>query len=180
MYAQNLFVKKYKIGWFEIVLITSFTLLLKRVNNLVVFEQVKKTTSHSSDFEQVKNLLIIFDGFISLLVIFAAFEQVKNTFRRNSATYGTPCHAIAYFPFWYHHVTKKTPWHASGHLVIYHECYGLRKRFLLSGVLYLTLLPAVFKASPGRQFNLKVSRASCGSSKHSPGPTLCLNHSNPQ
>ena len=30
------------------------------------------------------------------------------------------------------------------------------------------------------QFNLKVSRASCWSSKHSPSPTICLNHSNPQ
>ena len=32
----------------------------------------------------------------------------------------------------------------------------------------------------GRQFNLKVSRASCWSLKHSPGPAICLNHNNSQ
>ena len=32
----------------------------------------------------------------------------------------------------------------------------------------------------GPQFNLKVSRASCWSWEHSTGPTICLNHSNPQ
>ena len=32
----------------------------------------------------------------------------------------------------------------------------------------------------GRQFSLKVSRASCWSSKQSPGLIICLNHSNPQ
>ena len=32
----------------------------------------------------------------------------------------------------------------------------------------------------GRQFTLKVSRASCWSAKHSYGPTICLNHSNQQ
>ena len=53
----------------------------------------------------------------------------------------------------------------------------LRDRFLLSGVFYLTLL----SRSPwGRQFNLKVSRASYWPSKYSPGPIICLNHNNPQ
>ena len=32
----------------------------------------------------------------------------------------------------------------------------------------------------GWQCNLEVRRASCWSLKHSPGPTICLNHSNPQ
>ena len=32
----------------------------------------------------------------------------------------------------------------------------------------------------GRQFNLKFSRDSCWSSKHSPGLAICLNHSNLQ
>ena len=32
----------------------------------------------------------------------------------------------------------------------------------------------------GQQFNLKVSRVLCWSLKHSPGPAICLNHSNPQ
>ena len=30
------------------------------------------------------------------------------------------------------------------------------------------------------QFNFKVSRASCWPFQHSPGPAICLNHSNPQ
>ena len=61
-----------------------------------------------------------------------------------------PCHAIGLFFFYYHHVTYRTPSHGSGHLVIYHECYGSeRERLLLSGVFYLTLLPASFKASLG-------------------------------
>ena len=43
------------------------------------------------------------------------------------------------------------------------------------------LLPAVFKASLGAGSSTsKVSRASCWSSKHSPSPTICLNHRNPQ
>ena len=38
-----------------------------------------------------------------------------------------------------------------------------------------------FQGFPGsQQFNLKISRASCWSLKHSPSPTICLNHSNPQ
>ena len=56
----------------------------------------------------------------------------------------------------------------------------LRERFLLSGVFCLALLPAFSRLPWGRQFNVKVGRASCWSSKHSPIPTICLNHSNPQ
>ena len=52
--------------------------------------------------------------------------------------------------------------------------------FLLSGVFYLAVLPAFSRIPWGQQFNLKVSRASCWSSKHSPSPTICLNHSNLQ
>ena len=52
--------------------------------------------------------------------------------------------------------TYGRPWHVLGHQVIYGECY----RF------------AFFH----NHFNLKVSRASCCSSKHSPDATACLNH----
>ena len=38
----------------------------------------------------------------------------------------------------------------------------------------------VLRPSRGRQFNRKVTRASRRSSKHSPGPAICLNHNNPQ
>ena len=56
----------------------------------------------------------------------------------------------------------------------------LRERFSLSGIFYLALLAAFSRLSWSWQFNLKVSRASCWSFKYSPGPTICLNHSNPQ
>ena len=35
----------------------------------------------------------------NLIVIFTDFERIKNSFPRNSMTYGTPCHAIGYFVF---------------------------------------------------------------------------------
>ena len=56
----------------------------------------------------------------------------------------------------------------------------LREWFLLSGFFYLTLFPAFSRLPWVRQFKHKVSRDSCWSSKHSPGPTFCFNHSNPQ
>ena len=52
-------------------------------------------------------------------------------------------------------VTYRTLCHASVRLVIL-------------GVFYLALLPAFFELPWGQKFNLKVSRASCWSSKHSP------------
>ena len=43
-------------------------------------------------------------------------------------------------------VINRTLYHASGHLVLYSECYGFeRERFLLSGAFYLALLPAFSK-----------------------------------
>ena len=45
---------------------------------------------------------------------------------------------------------------------------------------YLGLLSAFLRLPWDRQFDLKVSRASCWSSKHTTGPAICLNHSNPQ
>ena len=57
----------------------------------------------------------------------------------------------------------------------------LRECLLLSGIFYLALLPAVFKASLGAGSSTSRSAgASCWSSKHSPSLTICLNHSNPQ
>ena len=63
-------------------------------------------------------------------------------------TYGTPCHAIGHFDFWYNHVTYRTLCHASGHLAAA-TAKDLRERFLLSGAFNLTLLAADFKAFPG-------------------------------
>ena len=63
----------------------------------------------------------------------------------------------------------------------------LSGHFLPTGVFYLTLLPNIFGTTcfyqglPGsRQFFLEVCRASYWSSKHRPGPSVCLIHSNPQ
>ena len=75
----------------------------------------------------------------------------------------------------------------------------LSGHFLPTGVFFLTLLPHIFSTTcfyqdlPGsRQFFFEVCRASCwasglwslqdfrASSKHRPGPSACLIHSNPQ
>ena len=60
-------------------------------------------------------------------------------------------------------------------------------RFFTHRRFNLTLLPHIFDTTcfyeglPGiQQFFLEVCRASCWSSKHWPGPSVCLIHSNPQ
>ena len=67
------------------------------------------------------------------------------------------------------------------------ERYGFEWVFLPTGVFYLTLLPKISATtcfyqglSESWQFFLEVCRASCWSSKHRPGPSVCLNHSNRQ
>ena len=83
------------------------------------------------------------------LVIFAGFERVKNSFRRNS--------------------------------MIYRECYGFEISFFTLRRFLPYTSSCWFQGFPGSwQFNLRVSRALCWSSKHSPGPIICLNHKNPQ
>ena len=78
----------------------------------------------------------------ALINYFADFEQIKKLLleklRNLTGRYATPEVTLH---FYYHHVTYRTPCHASGHLVIYRECYG--------GVFCLTLLPASFKAYLG-------------------------------
>ena len=63
----------------------------------------------------------------------------------------------------------------------------LSGHFLPTGVFYLTLLPDIFGTTcfyqgfPGsRQLFLEICRASYWSSKHRPGPSVCLILSNPQ
>ena len=110
-----------KNNWLKIVLIASFTTLLKRVKKsktwslFFYFKQVKKINSLPG-FKLVKNLRV-------------TLEQVKNSFRGNSVTYGAPCQDIGHFAFWCHHVTFRTPCHASGQLVIYRERYGFERAF---------------------------------------------------
>ena len=70
---------------------------------------------------------------------------------------------------------------ATSHPPFYRECYGSeRPLFTLRRFLpFHSFL--LFKSSPrNRQFNLKVSRTSSLFLKHSPGPTICLNHNDPR
>ena len=88
---------------------------------------------------------------------------------------------IGHYVVWYHHVTYRMPCHASGHLVIYRECYGFQKGFFnLRRSLPYTSSCWLLRFPGSPQFNIKVSRASWWSSKHSPNPTIRLNHNNPQ
>ena len=59
-------------------------------------------------------------------------------------------------------------------LRIWERVFYFQAFFTLHSFLLVSRLPW------GRQFNLKASRVSRWSSKHSPGPTICWNHSNPQ
>ena len=59
-------------------------------------------------------------------------------------------------------------------LRIWESAFYSQAFFTLHCFLLVLMLPW------GRQFNIKVSRASCWYSKHSPGPTIRLNHNNPQ
>ena len=70
---------------------------------------------------------------------------------------------------------------ATSHPTCYRECYGFERAFFTLRHFLPCTPSCCFQGFPGsRQFILKVSRASCWSSKHSPSPTICLNHGNPQ
>ena len=73
-----------------------------------------------------------------------------------------------------HYVMSVVTWSSSA------SATDLRDRFLLSGVFYLARISAFLRLIWSWQFNLKISRASCWSSNHSRGLTICLNHRNPQ
>ena len=135
-----------------------------------------------TDFEQFKNLVVIFAGFKqvkNLLVIFLTLSKSKAPFGETpwlTEDHATPLVTSLFGVTMLLGMPWRMPCHACGHLVIYRESYGLRERFLLSSVLNLL----VSKLPWGWQFNLKVSKDSCWSLKHSPGAAICLNHSNPQ
>ena len=90
------------------------------------------------------------DSFICFLLVLNPLYisyQIKTPFQRNSVLL-TGHHAAPVVTLFFKHQYYRTPCHASGHLVTT-SATGLRERFLLSGVFYLTLLPAFFKASLG-------------------------------
>ena len=62
-----------------------------------------------------------------------------------------------------------------------HECYGSERAFFDSQTFFtLHSFLLVLMLPWGWKFNLKVSRASCWSSKHSPSPTIVSKEGNPQ
>ena len=111
-----------------------------------------------------------------VILLFINKSFFKYSFRRNSLTYRTSCHAIGHFIFWCHHITYRMLYHASDYLVIYHACYGFERVFFPLKRFFTLHSFHLFSRLPWG----KVSRASCWSSKYSPGPTSCLNHSNSQ
>ena len=115
--------------------------------------------------------------FTDTKVLSVILLTLNNTVRPPLVTYPSLCST---------RVTYRTLCHAIGHQLLptqpcYRECYGFERAFFTLRH-FLSYTPSCFfQGFPGnRQFNLKVSKASCWSSKHSPGPAISLNHSNPQ
>ena len=80
--------------------------------------------------------------------------------------YGTSCHARCHRHF--------PP-------IVYHECYRYERSFFTLRCFFTLNSFLLFLRSPWEwQFTLKGSRALSWSSKHSSGPTIVLNHRNPQ
>ena len=132
---------------------------------LVIFLTINKPKNvvYFADVEQVKKMLII------LLTLHNTDRPplvTYNSLCSTCVTYGTLCNAIG------HQLLPTLPFTASA--------TDSRERFLLSGVFYLTLLPAFSRILWEPAVQPQVSRASCWSSRHNPGPTICSNHSNPQ
>ena len=77
----------------------------------------------------------------------------------------------------YSHDTMPCQWSSSDLprvLRIWESVFYSQAFFILHSFLLVSRPPW------GRQFKLKVIRTPCWSSKHSPGPAICLNHNNPQ
>ena len=105
--------------------------------------------------------------------------QIKTPFKKKlCVTLLTPCGTSGHLGFIVTHVTcmalqhtvlirystsvtYRTLCQASGHLVIYHECYGFERAFFTLRFFYLEFLLAFSRILWDQQFNLKVSRVSC-------------------
>ena len=123
-------------------------------------------------------------------------KKDKNSFQRNSVLltrhHARPVVNLCFNPI---HVTYVTPhntaitryvitygtwYHASGHMMMYRECYGF-ERAVFTLRRFLPCTPSCYlKASLGLVVQSQISRASCWSSKHSPGLTICSIYSTPQ
>ena len=118
-----------------------------------------------------------------VVVLLIAFRHHPSPFRGLSPGF---LHPILYFQL-SPSQSDLRHFHLFNHSVLAASATALSGHFLPTGVLYLTLLPNIFgttcfyQSLPGsQQFFLEVFRASYWSSKHRPGPALCLIHSNPQ
>ena len=106
-----------------------------------------------------------FSGNSVLLMRHHATPVVTLSFNSTHVTYVTP-HYYTVVIRYSTSVTYGLLSYASGYLVIYREYSGFERAFF-----YLALLPAFSMLPWGWQFNLKVSKAPCSSSRHSPGQT---------
>ena len=116
----------------------------------------------------------------NLPAIFADSKQSKTPFEKNCDLWDTmPRHWSLCFLF--RHITYRTPCHSSGYLVILPRVLRIWGSVFYSQAFFtLHSFLLVLRPLRRRQFNLKFTRASCWFLKHSPGPTICLNHNNPQ
>ena len=63
------------------------------------------------------------------LVISLALNKLKTPFGETPWLMGHHATPLVTLVFYYYHVTYRTLCHASGHLVIYRECYGFERVF---------------------------------------------------
>ena len=115
------------------------------------FEQVKKTSSHFVPKVMSEKILIL-NGFnshktklLSSLTHPYIFLLDKNSFSEKLCVLLTELHVTSVVTLIFSvtsGVTYRTPCHASGHLVIYRDCYGFERAFFTLMCLYLVLLPA--------------------------------------
>ena len=141
-------------------LLTYFFIILRIRKTFIIFKSLvlaQKQTSlkiveiiiKTPVSEEIQSLVLIGCHAIPLVT--------RCCFLLNSVTYGTPCHNIVY-------------------QVIYHECYRFERSFFTLWW-FLPYINSCISSLPwGWHLSLKVSQASYLDSKHSPGPTICLNH----
>ena len=181
--SEFIFAKKNKL-FFDSILNNSFFDSI--LNNSYITSKCnfwkKKNKKRKKEYKNLIVILLILNKSTKCwLFCFADFEQVvilltaAQLVRPPSVTYPLLCSTCVTYGMLRH-------WSpATSHPPFYRECYGF-ERALFTRRRFLPYTPSCFfqSFSGSWQFNLKVSRASCWSSKHSPGPTICLNHSNPQ
>ena len=107
-----------------------------------------------------KNLLVIFAGFKKFTSYFCWFWKLLSEKLRDLQD-AMPCHLSLCI------LVPQVLW-------IWESSFYSWEFFNLHSFLLFSSLPW------GLLLNLKVNRASCWSPKHSPSPSICLNHNNPQ